>query len=265
MAKKNLINKIDDLENDLVYLKNQNDNLTETLSFIKKMLSENMEKTNYCPICGQISSFESFGGREKVRCPICGSLERHRLIYLLFERKFANLLEEDIKVLHFAPEHFFYRFFDEKDNIDYYPVDFCPENFVNLDIKYKIDIRNIDFDKDTFDLIYASHVLEHIPEDIKAMRELYRVLKPNGICIVMVPLINNPKTFENRKYNTPKLRLKHYGLEDHFRIYGWDIKEKLSSVGFEVEEINAENILTTDEFSSDNYRLRDEVAFICKK
>ena len=267
MADENLIQKIEDLEKDMFYLKHQNNNLTESIDYIKKLLVKNMDKTNFCPFCGEISSFDSFGivPREKVKCPNCGSLERHRLVYLIFKRKFSYLFEKNIKLLHFAPEYIFYKLFEKQKNIDYYPVDFCPENFNYVNIRYKVDIQDINFDDCTFDLIYVSHVLEHIPDDIKAMKELYRVLKVGGSCIVMVPLFNMHKTFENDEYDTPELRLKYFGQEDHLRKYGQDIEDRLISVGFDVQKITAEDIISNDELENDVYRLCGEVAFICRK
>lgn len=267
MAKNNYEDEIKKLENDLIYLKNQNDDLKESISYIKQILRKNLEITSYCPICDEISKFESFGinPRPEVKCPNCGSLERHRLVYLLFQRRYEELLEKKIEVLHFAPEYVFYKFFSEKQNIKYYPVDINPDNYDFIDVKYKVDMQDIPFPSNKFDLIYNSHVLEHVPDDIKAMKELYRVLKRNGVCIILVPINILPETFENEDFNTPELKLKHFGQSDHLRKYALDIEDRLKSVGFNVEVIRAENLLNDDEVKDDIYRLCGEVVFVCTK
>ena len=97
----------------------------------------------------------------------------------------------------------------------------------------KIDITDIKFQNNTFDCILCSHVLEHILDDNKAIRELYRVLKPNGWAILQVPILRE-KTFEDPNIQTPEERLKYFGQEDHVRIYGLDYKDRLENAGFKV-------------------------------
>ena len=103
------------------------------------------------------------------------------------------LEHEIIKLLHFAPEVPFYNFFKKFKNIYYYPVDFNPEIYEarNIHIRDKVDMENLaQYEDEMFDFIYHCHVLEHIPNDLKAMNELYRVLKKGGACITLVPLYN---------------------------------------------------------------------------
>ena len=138
-----------------------------------------------------------------------------------------------MRVLHFAPEPVFYEQFSSHKDIEYWSVDLNPNAF---GVKKVVDITNITFEDNKFDLIMCNHVLEHIPDDKKAMSELYRVLKPQiGIAFLNVPVFNIPKTFENPEYNTPELRSKHYGQADHVRAYGLDYVDRLKSVGFDVE------------------------------
>ena len=164
--------------------------------------SDNSKKL--CPICGTFSEFlPGPNNRLNARCPTCNSLERHRFVYLLFNKKFKNIIfNSEIKLLHFAPEEIFHKFFSRLTNIDYYPVDLFPENF-HYKIRDKINMESINYDDNMFDVIYNSHVLEHIPNDIQAMKELYRVLKPNGYCITLVPINYALKeTLEKEEYNT---------------------------------------------------------------
>ena len=130
-------------------------------------------------------------------------------------------------------------------------------------VRKAVDITNITFDDNSFDLIMCTHVLEHIPDDRKAMRELYRVLKKGGLAFLNVPLFNRAKTLENPEYNTPELRLKYYGQADHVRAYGQDYPQRLSAAGFNIQRITFENV---DEKTVRRYGLdRNEKIFLCRK
>ena len=139
--------------------------------------------------------------------------------------------KQGMSVLHFAPEPVFHKLFSSFADIDYWPVDLNPKM---RGVRKAVDITNITFDDETFDLIMCTHVLEHIPDDRKAMSELYRVLKKGGIALLNVPIFNRPHTFENPEYNTPELRLKYFGQDDHVRIYGLDYPQRLADANFKV-------------------------------
>jgi ubiquinone/menaquinone biosynthesis C-methylase UbiE len=99
----------------------------------------------------------------------------------------------------------------------------------------KMDITNIQFPDETFDVVYCSHVLEHVPDDRKAMREFYRVLKSNGWAVLLVPIIVE-KTFEDPSIDKPKDRLRLFGQSDHVRKYGRDYVDRLRESGFSVSK-----------------------------
>lgn len=225
---------------------------------------------NYCPICDKYLEFKPFGPskRKRAQCPICGSLERHRLIYLLFQKRYNELLsEKQIKLLHFAPEEVFYNYFNKQQNIDYYPVDINPKIFekTNIQIREKVDMVQMPYDNNEFDFIYNGHVLQCVNNDTKAIKELYRVLKPNGICIILVPINKSSKeTLENKEYNTPELRKKYYGDKHHRRYYSMDLIDKLEYHGFNVEVVSDEEILDFD-FEKNLYNVFKNTIFICKK
>lgn len=98
----------------------------------------------------------------------------------------------------------------------------------------RMDITDIQYPDDSFDVIYCSHVLEHVQEDVKAMRELRRVLKPDGWAVLLVP-ITAETTYEDPAVVDPRERLEKFGQEDHVRRYGWDYIDRLRSAGFNVE------------------------------
>lgn len=134
-------------------------------------------------------------------------------------------------LLHFAPEPFFKAAFGENRNINYYDCDLAKERAT-----YAVDITEIPFGDGHFDRIICSHVLEHVPDDRKGMRELRRVLKKGGVAYVMVPSEVRPDTYEDPAINTPELRLQHFKQATHVRIYSRDnFVERLRESGFEVD------------------------------
>ncbi len=129
----------------------------------------------------------------------------------------------------------------------------------------KADICNLPFEDNNFDVILCNHVLEHIPDDKKAMQELFRVLKPGGWGIFQIPQdINRKNTFEDNSITDPKERAKIFGQYDHVRIYGLDYFEKLRSVGFEVEEVRYSDKLTSTEIEKCRV-VQEEIIPFCKK
>jgi len=197
-----------------------------------------------CPICkSQFRIFEPFGliKRENARCHTCGSLERHRLLFKFLHDRTDFFKEKStpFEILHFAPEKFFYDILLNISDINYVPCDLYPElfDYKGSEKVRKVDITNIPFESNSFDFILCNHVLEHIPDDNKAMSELYRVMKKSGIGIFQVPIDYGIKnTYEDFSITTPEGREKAFGQNDHVRWYGQDYKDKLESAGFEVTE-----------------------------
>lgn len=201
--------------------------------------------SRYCPICETYhEKFNPFGYnlRKDVLCPNCGSLERHRLSWLVIQEKLKITSLENKNMLHIAPERVFMKTFEKLFGENYLTADLFAEN-----VKIKMDITNIKYPDESFDFIYCSHVLEHIQEDTKAMRELSRVLKQDGWAILLVPIMTKGTTEEDYSINTPEERMKHYGHPDHVRNYGCDYKERLEENGWKVEVIYAEDFLTKEE------------------
>lgn len=195
------------------------------------------------PIDGKrFKSFLPYGygiQRNNVLSPSTLSLERHRLLWLYLQND-TNFFSEKLKVLHFAPEQAFYKRFKKMSNLNYVTTDL---NSPLADVK--ADICNLPFKDDEFDVILCNHVLEHIPNDTKAMQELYRVLKPNGWGVFQIPQdLNREKTFEDNTITDKKERARIFGQYDHVRVYGRDYFDKLRGVGFIVKEIDYTNALS---------------------
>ena len=189
------------------------------------------------PIDGKsFSMFLPYGygnQRNNVLSPSTLSLERHRLLWLYLKNEtdfFSSKIKK--KVLHFAPEQAFYKLFRNQKNIDYTTTDLLSPL---ADIK--ADICKLPFENNTYDIIFCNHVLEHIPDDTKAMQELYRVLKPGGMAILQIPQdLSRNFTFSDDSIVDQKERAKIFGQYDHVRIYGKDYFDKLRSIGFKVTE-----------------------------
>ena len=197
--------------------------------------------------------------RENVLSPSTLSLERHRLLWLYLKKE-TEFFSKPLKVLHFAPEQAFYKRFKKLGSIEYTTTDL---NSPLADVK--ADICNLPFPDNAFDVILCNHVLEHIPNDTKAMQELYRVMKPGGWGIFQIPQdLKRENTFEDDSITDKKERARIFGQYDHVRIYGRDYFDKLRSIGFTVEEVDYTQILPPD--AVQKYRLaQGEIIPLVKK
>ena len=200
------------------------------------------------PIDGK--SFKSFlpygygNQRNNVLSPSTLSLERHRLLWLYLKNE-TDFFSKNLKVLHFAPEQCFLKRFKALGNLDYTTTDL--ESPI-ADVK--ADICNLPFNENEFDVILCNHVLEHIPDDTKAMQELYRILKPGGFGVFQIPQdLSREKTFEDNSITDKKERAKIFGQYDHVRIYGRDYFDKLRSIGFKVDEVDYTTTLPEEDIT----------------
>ena len=212
-----------------------------------------------CPICG--STFRKFlpygrQARNNALCPKCLSLERHRLIWLYLKRK-TDFFTADHKMLHIAPELCFIDRFEDMDNLDYVTAD-----LESPLAKVKMDVHEMPFEDQSFDVIFCNHVLEHVADDMKALSEMKRVLKPGGWAILQVPFFYPlpETTYEDSSITTPSEREKAFGQDDHVRLYGQDYGSRLASAGFKVIEEKLVNELPKEEV--EKYALpKDEIIY----
>ena len=200
----------------------------------KHICTEGFAVTKQCPVCKSRVRFYWSAGvtlRSGAQCPVCRCMERHRALWLYLEKQ-EVFARPNISLLHFAPEKGLHQQFSARKNIDYWPVDLN----ANLPgIRKAVDITDIPFEDESMDVIICSHVMEHIPDEAKALSEMNRVLKKDGIAIINAPIDENrEETFEDASYNTPELRLKYFGQDDHVRIYGRDYADRLRRF-FQVE------------------------------
>jgi hypothetical protein len=208
-----------------------------------------------CPICGYRGVFVSVGHprRWDARCPNCGSRERHRLLHLWITEGGADKLAGK-RILHFAPEKAFMQ--RMRGNSLYETAD-----LVQAGVTYKADIADTKLCGAAYDVVIANHVLEHIADDRRAMREVFRLLKPGGLAVLSVPL--NPTrqtTYENPAITSAAQRQAHFSAPDHVRYYGLDFADRLREAGFRVETFRA-----TPEQEVEYGLLRDEWLYIARK
>jgi SAM-dependent methyltransferase len=197
--------------------------------------------------------------RSNALAPGTLSLERHRLFWLYLTEE-TNFFTAKLKVLHIAPEQAFYKRFKKMSNLEYITADlYSPIADV------KADITKLPFADEYFDVIFCNHVLEHIPDDTKAMQELFRVLKKGGWGIFQVPQeLDRATTYEDFSITDPKERTKHFGQYDHVRIYGRDYFSKLEKVGFKVIPVDYSRKISPELF--DRYCLaKGELLPVCFK
>jgi SAM-dependent methyltransferase len=189
-----------------------------------------------CPICEKsFSKFLPYGRinpRPNALCPNCQSLERHRLIWLYLKEK-TDFFNRDQHILHIAPEACFIKRFEVRHG----------DRYITADIesplaKVKMDIHKIPFPENTFDVVLCNHVLEHVNDDLQAMREIRRVLRPGGFAILQVPFFSpvSEKTVEDPSITDPKERERLFGQDDHVRKYGTDYSTRLERAGLKAVE-----------------------------
>jgi SAM-dependent methyltransferase len=212
-----------------------------------------------CPCCER--SFRKFIRRyqEDTLCPGCLSLRRHRLLllYLLAETRITS---RGLAVLHLAPEEGLQARLSAIAGPSYVSMDAHSASIAMV----TGDITAIPFDAESFDLVICSHVLEHVMDDRKAMRELFRVLRPGGKALLLQPVHDElPMTIEDPTVTSPRERLQVFGQRDHVRIYGRDFVPRLEEAGFAVTTVDYVTQLDPDVIA--RYSLGHELIYVAGK
>ncbi len=230
------------------------------LFFVPALIRKRMYNgtKQHCPVCANdLKRFLVLHRNYHLWCPVCRSLQRHRLVWLFFSR--MQILDGAPKsMLHIAPEPGLTSKFLETPGLKYLSVDLNDATAME-----KMDITNIDYSENTFDIIYCSHVLEHVPDDRKAISEFWRTLKPNGLAVILVP-ITVSETIEDLTVTDPVQRENLFGQHDHVRRYGPDVKQRFQEVGFHITTFKTQDIAGLDE--ANWFGLPDnETIFLLKK
>lgn len=190
-----------------------------------------------CPMCGwQGREFYTVQYPKKPAvthiCPNCESASRHRLAYTFLKDELPQFAKN---TLHFAPETSVTPWL-KAISTHYLSVDLTSSAAMK-----HMDINQLRCDDNEFSLIWCSHVLEHIETDERAMTELFRVLQPGGLAVILVPIYGDV-SYEDRDITSAEDRLKHFYQEDHVRLYGLDIVQRLEKIGFDVEVLSVDDL-----------------------
>jgi SAM-dependent methyltransferase len=229
-----------------------------------------------CPVCGgTFRRFRPYGGtvpviREKEilgmgfransACPRCNSRERTRMTALYVGRLLRERQGLALRVLHFAPEKSLQEYLLKHRNVQYLSGDLCPGAAMVV-----MDITHIQYPQSSFDLIICNHVLEHVPDDAKAMSELRRVLAPDGIALITVPFsLKLDRTYEDFSITDEDRRLRLFGQADHCRIYGADFVDRLTAAGLKARSFRAAELFSSEEVSQHSL-MEEEPLFLCGK
>lgn len=223
----------------------------------------------FCPIDGK--EFKTFvkipGDRitlgNDFLSPSNGARMRQRLVWLYLENE-TSIFKDNVSLLHVAPELSYMGILSNLKNLDYYPGDKMVDGYSNQKGINNIDLTGLEMKDETFDYILCNHVLEHIPDDAKAMSEMYRVLKPGGRAIITIPIDENlSESKEDASIITPKDREEQYGQWDHVRWYGTDVKNRLEKVGFSVDLNRYATQFSTEDKAK--YGLCDDLIVVATK
>lgn len=188
----------------------------------------------------------SMGYRLNSQCPNCFSIERDRLLYWYLKHE-TTLLDpnQPVKVLHIAPEYFLGHLLKDLSHVDYLSTDLVLYDPLVMET---MDVNDIQYSDHSFDVVFCNHVMEHIPDDRRAMSEIFRVLKPGGWAVLLTPISYKlDETYEDSSIVGEAERERAFGQNDHVRIYGPDYKDRLASVGFDVKLYTAADHFTPEQ------------------
>lgn len=198
--------------------------------------SRKSQPVQECPICHYKGRFDAGGvliPRMNASCPRCHSMERNRLLMLAIERGRFSFKAKSI--LHFAPEPAVQRMIGASAPSAYLTADIDPGKAMRC-----INIEDMDLPSSSFEIVICSHILEHV-DHRKALSEIFRVLQPGGLAIIMFPIVEAwEETYEDPQYwNTPEERTAHFGQDDHLKFFGRDVHDAIRNSGFLLERFVA--------------------------
>ena len=221
------------------------------------------EFENYIPAGSTEELFQKHhivggGVRKNCLCPKCGKMDRERFLYYVIKNK-TKISELNGRILHFAPEETIVNYIGENKNIDYYTCDIELGRAMHI-----VDITDIQFKDETFDYLICNHVMEHIPDEAKAVSEIKRVLKKKGKWIFSFPICLDMTTQEDKNIKTPEERLKYYGQEDHVRLYGKDYLKRYEKYGLKIEVCTPKKYFNEEEIEKYGF-IPDDIIMIATK
>ncbi|MFY0625380.1 MAG: methyltransferase domain-containing protein [Reichenbachiella sp.] len=202
----------------------------------------------HCPIAEKdFKTFIKVGSH--LVTPSNGARNRQRLVWLFLKNE-VKILKNNLSLLHIAPEASYFNILKSAKNLIYTPGDKMMDGYSYQPGITNVDLTELPYQNESFDVFMANHVLEHIPDDALAISEIYRILKKDGKAVITVPINEELKeTYENEAVKTPTDRAKHFGQWDHVRWYGVDIKNRFEKAGFKVNLNRYAESFSEEEYS----------------
>lgn len=237
---------------------------------LEDYVSEHLPAIGVCNICHHKVRYWSYAGNDvdtaypiigngqrSGRCPYCGEIDRTRWVKQVCKKE-TGIYSKGGRILHFAPEGLLAESFIYAKNVELYTADIAEGR-----ADYVVDITDIQFEESYFDYCIANHVLEHIVDEEKAIRELQRVTKSGGKIVLSFPVCMEIETLEDEKYNSDELREKYYGQNDHVRLYGKDFKRRLEEYGLIVNVFSPQDSMSREESDYYGFLYEDKV-LVCE-
>ena len=201
------------------------------LCHLKRLIKNN--KTVECNFCGwQGNKFyphvTTAGVMENEKCPVCHSIPRYRSL-MKFLKEDLELFNKKLKILEVGPNRSLQNILINNPNFDYVSVDLKAPQAM-----YHMDVTDLKFDNNMFDVIFCISVMQYVENDVKGFEEMKRVLKPNGKLIFASGIDETSETTVEYKERTAQHNFT-------VRTYGWDIKEKIENIGFKITLYNPFN------------------------
>jgi SAM-dependent methyltransferase len=213
-------------------------------SLIRIKTMTGAEKSRRCSACSSaVPGFFRYGDVPEWGCPICNASPRERLVnYAIANGLLA--FDRGAAILHIAPNELSLVKRFRQNGTNYLPADLDPSRYAVEGIT-RIDLMEMD-EESRFDLVYASHVMEHVPDDRLVFANLHRSLRPGGQAWLMVPL-HDAATIDGGLDMPPETREKLFGQWDHVRQYGMDFRDRLEQAGFSVSILKARDLPAADQ------------------
>lgn len=210
---------------------------------LKLRMAAGAKGQRHCPACDRdVPGFFRYGAAREWGCPACGSSPRERLMHYLLDRGMISV-PEGASLLHCAPnERSLVTRFRERAG-DYVPADIDPSRYAVPGMQ-RVDLMAM-ADEARFDRLYASHVMEHVPDDARVLSNIARALTPGGEAWLIVPLWDRPSE-DGAPDLSPRERERRFGQWDHVRQYGPDFAGRIAAAGLEVEVIAARDLPPAD-------------------
>lgn len=186
---------------------------------IFKLININSKHKYICPICNYKGPFMDKNNRHRAKCPKCGELERARMAMLVVNEIYDDHKASQTDVLHISPENFLRKIFKKKYK------SYISSDLYRKDVDHQFDIEEIPYPDKSFDLVFASHVLEYVKNDKKAINEIKRVLRPGGLAFLPVPMLHDKTIdFEERPPNKRIIRETGVDYFDRYREVFTEVK-----------------------------------------